>query len=92
VQTPIDVTVILVAELSTSTSLPANNCVLVTKLGLTVPTFAVNVKLGPKSIPIPLFNVTVTVISYNFNIVQNYMRKTHLLFSNKHQYQIPNDI
>jgi hypothetical protein len=58
VQVPVDVTVICVADGSTSTNIPVVNCVLVAVLGVTLPTLAVRLKLGPKSAPNPELSVT----------------------------------
>jgi hypothetical protein len=65
VQAPVDVIITWVAELSTVITVPANNEVKVAVDGVTVPTFAVKLKLGPKSAPNPEFNVNVTFIFYN---------------------------
>jgi hypothetical protein len=72
VQTPVDVIVTDTAALSTVTTLPANNSVFVAVLGLTTPVFAVKLKLGPKSVPNPAFNVNVKVILFYFNLYINF--------------------
>ena len=63
VQAPVDVTVTWLAELSTSTVLPASNSALVAVDGLTLPTSAVKLKFGPKLAPNPAPNVNVIFIA-----------------------------
>lgn len=58
VQVPVDVTVNCVAVSDTDTDLPTSNSDLVAVDGVTLPTFAVRLKLGPKSAPSDEFNVT----------------------------------
>ena len=58
VQVPVEVTVICVADAFTSTNFPANNSPLVAVLGVTLPTSAVRLKLGPVSAPKPELSVT----------------------------------
>jgi hypothetical protein len=62
VHAPTDVIVTCVAESETVTLLPANSSALVAVDGTTEPTFAVRLKFGPKSPPIPLYNVIVVII------------------------------
>jgi hypothetical protein len=69
VQTPVDVTVICVADTSTSTNLPANNSDLVAVLGVTLPTSAVRLKLGPVSAPKPELSVTNIFIFYIYSFI-----------------------
>ena len=64
VQTPVDVTNILVEVSLTLTSFPANNSALVAVLGVTVPPGVVRLKLGPKSAPNPESSVIVTFIYF----------------------------
>jgi hypothetical protein len=66
VQFPTDVTVTVVAALSTDTTFPANKSVLVAVLGVTEPVLAVKLKLGPKSAPKGGVKVTVIFILFYF--------------------------
>jgi hypothetical protein len=63
VQVPVDVTVTCVAASSTLTLLPAVNSLFVAVDGVTLPTFAVRLKLGPKSAPKPAPNVNVIFLA-----------------------------
>ena len=62
VQTPKEVTVTLVAPLSTTTGLPASNSLKVAVEGTTTPTFAAKVKFTPKLTPCPEFKIINTFI------------------------------
>jgi hypothetical protein len=62
VQTPKEVTVTLVAPLSTTTGLPASNSLKVAVDGTTTPTSAAKVKFTPKLIPCPEFKIINTFI------------------------------
>ena len=62
VQTPKEVTVTLVAPLSTTTGLPTSNSLKVAVEGTTTPTFAAKVKFTPKLIPCPEFKIINTFI------------------------------
>jgi hypothetical protein len=56
-QGPVEVTVTWVAISSTLTFLPANSSLLVAVEGVTEPTLAVRLKLGPRLLPNPLPNI-----------------------------------
>ena len=62
VQTPKEVTVTLVAPLSTTTGLPTSNSLKVAVEGTTTPTFAAKVKFTPKLTPCPEFKIINTFI------------------------------
>jgi hypothetical protein len=65
VHTPVDVTNIILEVSLTLTNFPANNSTLVAVFGVTIPpTFAVRLKLGPKSAPNPESSVIVTFIYF----------------------------
>ena len=63
VQVPVDVTVTCVAVSSTLTLLPAVSSLFVAVDGVTLPTFAVRLKFGPKSAPNPAPNVNVIFLA-----------------------------
>ena len=63
VQVPVDVIVTPVAASSTLTLLPAVSSLFVAVDGVTLPTFAVRLKLGPKSAPKPAPNVNVIFLA-----------------------------
>jgi hypothetical protein len=68
VQAPVDVTVTCVAASFTLTLLPAINSLLVAVDGVTLPTFVVRLKLGPKLAPKPAPNVNVITLAIFYNI------------------------
>ena len=63
VQVPVDVIVTPVAASSTLTLLPAVSSLFVPVDGVTLPTVAVRLKLGPKSAPKPAPNVNVIFLA-----------------------------
>jgi hypothetical protein len=62
-QTPVEVTVTWVAISFTLTILPANSSLLVAVEGITEPTSAVRLKLGPRLLPNPLPSINNTFLA-----------------------------
>ena len=71
VQVPVDVIVTPVAASSTLTLLPAVSSLFVAVDGVTLPTFAVRLKLGPKSAPKPAPNVNVIFLAIFYIFILN---------------------